>query len=129
LLLRARRTAAAAAEPNGAPRMPSPPGGIETPTGRIRWVGRPEEVIRRAAGAGRRQALPVAAIERLNLRCALAIGSAMGAATIAVAVAAYLLAVESDLGAWISLGVAGVITVAMPAIPIAGLRRLHELLA
>jgi len=44
-------------------------------------------------------------------------------------VAAYLLAVESDLGAWISLGVAGVITVAMPAIPIAGLRRLHELLA
>ena len=47
---------------------------------------------------------------------------------VAVALAAYLLAVESDGGAWAALAVAAVITVAMAAIPVLYLRQLNAAL-
>jgi hypothetical protein len=39
------------------------------------------------------------------------------------------MATESDLGAWICYGVAGLITVGMVALPIVALRQLDELAA
>lgn len=64
-------------------------------------------------------------LDRMWLRCGLGLLAATGAAMLAVALAAYLLAVESDGGAWTALAVAGVVTVAMAAIPALYLRRLR----
>ncbi len=50
----------------------------------------------------------------------------MGLALTAVAVATYLLAVASDTAAWAALGVAGAITVAMPAILVTFQRQLGQ---
>lgn len=61
-------------------------------------------------------AVPSAILDRLWLRGTVALVSVMGLAMIAVAAASYLLASGSDTGAWVALGVAGVITVAMPAV-------------
>ena len=50
---------------------------------------------------------------------------AIGLALIGVSLATYLLAAANDTGAWVALGVAAVITVAMPAIPVFYLRQLR----
>jgi NhaP-type Na+/H+ or K+/H+ antiporter len=50
--------------------------------------------------------------------------TAIGLATLAVAIAVYLMADHSDGMAWAALVVAGLITAAMPAIPWWHLRRL-----
>jgi hypothetical protein len=57
------------------------------------------------------------AIDRLWLRNTASIGCAMGAATLLVSVATYLMAVDNDTTAWVLYGVAGVVTVGMVAIP------------
>lgn len=69
-----------------------------------------------------------AAIDRVWLRCALGIGCAMGVAMVAIGVATYLMAVDRTMAAWIVYGVAGVITLGMPAIPWFSLRQLHTVL-
>ena len=61
-------------------------------------------------------AVPSALAERLWLRGTTGLLSAMGLAMIAVGAGSYLLASGSDSGAWVALGLAGVITVAMPAV-------------
>lgn len=68
-----------------------------------------------------------AAVDQIWLRSTVAIASAMGVATIAIGVATYLMAVDSDAGSWSAYGVAGLITVALPAIPIVFLRKLRDL--
>ena len=55
-------------------------------------------------------------VDRVFLRGTLSLLSAMGLALTAVAVGTYLLADANDTGAWVALGLAGVITVAMPAV-------------
>lgn len=65
------------------------------------------------------------AVDRLWLRSAASLGTAIGAATLLVAVATYLMAVDSDTAAWVLYGVAGVVTVGMVAIPWYFLRELH----
>lgn len=68
-----------------------------------------------------------AGVEQVWLRYTLAITAAIGAATAAIGIATYLMATESDLGAWICYGIAGLITAGMVALPIVALRQLDEL--
>jgi hypothetical protein len=141
LLLRARRSALetpAPGRPRAEDRAPaatvgSAPG-IETLTGKIRMFGPPTDTdVRRpgyvSAVAPHRldPGFPAAAVDQLWLRCTLAIASAMGVALIAIGAATYLMAVDSDTIAWVCFGVAGVITLAMPAIPWYFLRELRRL--
>ena len=67
-------------------------------------------------------------MDRLWLRCAVVIACAMGVALLAVGIATYLMAAGHDTAAWVAYGVAGLVTVAMPAMPWFFLRQLHELL-
>ena len=73
-------------------------------------------------------ALSAEVLDRMWLRCGTGVLTAAGAAMVAVALAAYLLAVESGGGAWAALAVAAVITVAMAAIPVFYLRQLRAAL-
>ncbi len=71
-------------------------------------------------------ALPPA-VDRLWLRCAVVIASAMGVALLAIGIATYLMAAGHDTFSWALYVVAGLVTLAMPAIPWIYLRQLHEL--
>lgn len=66
-------------------------------------------------------------VDRLWLRCAGVIACAMGVAFLAVGIATYLMAAGHDLPAWAAYVVAGLVTLAMPAIPWIYLRQLREL--
>lgn len=70
--------------------------------------------------------LDPAVLNRLWLRGTTALLSATGVALIGVAVGTYLLAVSSATGAWVALGFAAVVTVAMPAVLVAFQRQLGE---
>jgi Protein of unknown function (DUF2561) len=74
-------------------------------------------------------ALPAEVLDRMWLRCGLGVLAVMGLAMFAVALATYLLAVESNGAATAMLGVAAVITVAMAAVPEMYLRQLRAALA
>ena len=67
-------------------------------------------------------------MDRLWLRCAVVIACAIGVALLAVGIATYLMAAGHDLAAWAAYVVAGLVTLAMPVIPVIYLRQLHELL-
>ena len=71
-------------------------------------------------------ALPPA-VDRVWLRCAVVIGSAIGLALLGIGIATYLMAAGHDTFAWAAYVVAGLVTLAMPAIPWIYLRQLHEL--
>jgi hypothetical protein len=68
------------------------------------------------------------AVDQLWLRCAVVIAIAMGVAMVAIGVATYLMAVDHNAAAWALYAIAGVLTVAMPAIPWFYLRQLRTLL-
>ena len=68
----------------------------------------------------------VSAVDQLWLRCAVVIACAMGVATLAIGVATYLMASDNDTAAWIVYGLAGLVTLAMPAIPWFYLRQLRD---
>ncbi|MGB7506894.1 MAG: DUF2561 family protein, partial [Mycobacterium sp.] len=68
-----------------------------------------------------------AAVGQVWLRCAAGIACAMGVATLLTAVSTYLMAVDSYTVAWVLLGVAAVVTVAMVAIPWYSLRELRAI--
>lgn len=127
LLLRARR--AGADDAAAAPQRPAAQV-ADSPSTPIRNVDAPTEKIRLAQatpeGSGPlprvlRSPAPVSAassaVDRLWLRSAASITCAMGAATLLIAVATYLMAVDSDTASWALYGVAGVVTVGMIAIP------------
>jgi hypothetical protein len=65
-------------------------------------------------------------VDRIVLRCSALLLGAIGLGLVVVATATYLMGVESDTAAWVALGVAGVITVAMPVIPMLYLGRLRS---
>ncbi len=67
-----------------------------------------------------------AVVDRIWLRGALALTSAIGTSLIAVAVATYLMAAGHDGASWVSYGCAGVIAAGLPAIEILYVRQLHR---
>jgi hypothetical protein len=69
------------------------------------------------------------AVDRVWLRVTVAMIGAMGLAVLAVAAATYLMAVNEDDYARITLGVAGVVTALMPVIPWRYLSQLRETIA
>jgi len=80
-------------------------------------------------GATERAALPnQAQVDRVLLRGITVLGGAIGAALTVAALATYLMAIGEETGSWVSYGVAGVITAAMPVIPWLYLHRLGEVL-
>ncbi len=144
LLLRARRTALDGPAP--APARPRrvedsrvapavPPRGIETPTGKLRMFGPPPDPAVRTPGyvsavAPHRQepGFPAAAVDQVYLRFALTVACALGVASAAIGAATYLMASDSDTLAWVSYGIAGLVTLASPVIPVYYLRELRGLL-
>jgi hypothetical protein len=120
LLLRARR--GAAAEPalgtdagsalRDQRRTQQPDPSIE----KVRVFGVDPYAQRRLETPRALPAVPSAILDRLWLRGTVALLGAMGLAMTAVGAASYLLASGSDTGAWVAFGLAGVITVAMPAV-------------
>ncbi len=125
LLLRARRTAA---------QNDADPGRGRTRTARravVSAAGR-RRAHREVPRAQYAQPLPrlmktatSPVVDRLWLRCPASLACAMGAATLAIGVATYLMAVDTETAAWVLYGVAGVVTVGMAAIPWYFLRELR----
>jgi hypothetical protein len=147
LLIRARRTALAdsrltSPEPARAPLQrpattpvapAAPVRGAEAPTEKLKVFGSTVDPYERyqpdfAQSSASRRAdplIPATELDRLWLRCTVMLAGAIGLALVGVSTATYLMAVANDTGAWVALGLAAVITVAMPAIPITYLRQLH----
>jgi hypothetical protein len=142
LLIRARREAMADAEPPARPAPREAPGrrqetarGDQAQTEKLRisdtTSGRIHAGPGYAAAVTHSTSLPaplVAAIDQVWLRCAVLIACAIGIAMVAIGVATYLLAVESDTAAWVFFVLSGLVTLAMPAIPWFYLRELRALL-
>ena len=142
LLLRARHSALEESPPparatpvRAVPgQQPPPVRGTDAPTEKLRvptmaggsMAARPGYATREEIGP---QPSPLtAAVDQLWLRCAVVIAIAMGVATVAIGVATYLMAVDSNAAAWVFYVLAGIVTVAMPAIPWAYLRQLRAML-
>ena len=141
LLLRARRTALDEPRParttgeRPVPGQPPSARGAEAPTEKLRAFKSVAEQVNRRPGypapSAAIRAAPsvlVSAVDQLWLRCAVAIACAMGVATLAIGVATYLMAVDNNTAAWVLYGLAGLVTVAMPAIPWFYLRQLRDVL-
>jgi len=124
LLLRARRNALAEPGRHEAARSDTrtdsvaPVRPTEAPTERMRVFGVDPYASRPAEPADHARVSPALAaiVDRLWLRGTTALLSAMGLALIAVSIGTYLLADGNDTAAWVGFGLAGVITVAMPAV-------------
>jgi hypothetical protein len=140
LLMRARRAALEESPPparatpvRAMPDQQPPVRGTEAPTEKLRV---PPAASARTATAGyatREAIIPEAspamtAVDRLWLRCAVVIAIAMGVGMVAVGVATYLMAVDNNTAAWVFYVLAGLVTVAMPAIPWFYLRQLRAVL-
>jgi Protein of unknown function (DUF2561) len=148
LLIRARRAAlaepvlpadegppkAAAAPPQAPARAPVRP--TEAPTEKLKVFGatvdpyEPYQPAFAQSSASRRGDLliPATQLDRLWLRGTVTLMGAIGLALIGVSLATYLLAAANDTGAWVALGLAAVVTVAMPVIPVFYLRQLRAAL-
>jgi hypothetical protein len=144
LLLRARRTALADSQPparagvRAAPGQAQPPPvpGTEAPTQKLRVLGTAAEPVNPRPGYPVQRPASTAAtgpfvtvVDQLWLRCAVVIACAIGIATVAIGVATYLMAVDSFGAAWVFYGLAGVITLGMPAVPWFYLRELRAVVA
>jgi Protein of unknown function (DUF2561) len=70
-------------------------------------------------------ALPPA-VDRVWLRCAVVIASAMGVALLAIGIATYLMAAGHDTFSWVAYVIAGLVTLALPVVPVIYLRQLRE---
>jgi len=135
LLLRARRASDTEAltpverrmaQAGGTPQTPAR--AVDAPTEKLRIrpapdtnSGRLPRVLQPSGPA----AVDSPAIDRLWLRGAASLVTAIGASTLLVAVATYLTAVDSVTAAWVLYGIAGVVTVGMAAIPWYFLRELR----
>lgn len=138
LLLRARRSSLKDRRPARASGGPPSVGesqapGNEAPTEQLRGLGSIAERISARSAATPEVTRsthdsPVAAVDQLWLRCAVLIVLAMGVAMVAIAVATYLMAIGHDGAAWGLYGLAGAITLGMPAIPWLYLRQLRGVL-
>lgn len=129
LLLRARRAALAdpdrAHAPNGdaavAPVRPT-----ESPTEKMRVFGVDPFARRETESDAVIARVSQSVVDRIFLRGTTALLGATGLALTAVAVGTYLLADASDTGAWVAIGLAGVIAVGMPAVLVFFQRQLDE---
>jgi hypothetical protein len=65
-------------------------------------------------------------VDRIWMRGALALTSALGASLVGVAVATYLMAAGHDTVSWVSYGFAGVIAAGLPAIEYFYVRQLRR---
>lgn len=129
LLLRARRNAVASpAEHEAAAEVSAPAPAVEAPTEKMRVFGVDPYAQRELEVSKPVAAVPTAVLDRIWLRGTTSLLTAMGLALTAVAVATYLLADGKDTGAWVALGLAGVITIAMPAVLVFHERMLSEVL-
>ena len=131
LLIRARRSSMSGTQRPVAP-VATVRSGFGDPveaTTRLRTTGSP--VIRRQSvpPVNSRLGFPTAAVDRIWLRSSAVTAGAIGAATTLVSVGTYLLATDHDTVAWVAYGVAGIVTVAMPAAPWFFLRQLRDVLA
>jgi hypothetical protein len=131
LLIRARRSSMSGTQRPVAP-VATARSGFGDPveaTTRLRTTGSP--VIRRQSvpPVNSRLGFPTAAVDRIWLRSSAVTAGAIGAATTLVSVGTYLLATDHDTVAWVAYGVAGIVTVAMPAAPWFFLRQLRDVLA
>lgn len=141
LLLRARRTALEDSPPRATParplpgQQPPPARGVEAPTEKLRVPPSAGSPVAARPGYPTREAISpqpnplMAAVDQLWLRCAVVLAIAMGVAIVAIGVATYLMAVEHDTVAWVFYVLAGLVTLAMPAIPVFYLRQLRALVA
>ncbi|BBY30567.1 DUF2561 family protein [Mycolicibacterium sediminis] len=137
LLIRARRASAEVDPAPGTPAAGTParterPGaafGDPVETSNLRGAAVP--VIRRQPQppASSRIGFPTAAVEQIMLRCPVIIASAVGGATALIGIATYLLATDHESASWVAYGLAGLVTVAMPVVPVLFLRRLRAVLA
>jgi hypothetical protein len=134
LLLRARRAAEAEAQPPARSEVrptlgrPAPPvRGVEAPTEQLRVAGHPG--TRAGYSAAQPGVMAVSAAETVAdavvLRCALVIACAIGIAMVTIGVGTYLMAVDSDVAAWVFYVLAGLVTLAMPVVPLFYLRELR----
>ncbi len=134
LLMRARRAALEEPSPDSRPQTvasqpPAPAGGAEAPTEKFKAVApaATPEPVGALAGEPDLAAPDAAAIDQLWLRCSVGIGCAMGVATLLTAVSTYVMAVDSDVVAWVLYGIAGAVTLGMAGIPWYALRELRTL--
>jgi hypothetical protein len=138
LLLRARRAALEdppPARPAPARAMPGqqpPARGVDAPTEKLRVPPTAGPVAARSGYPTREAISPqpdprAAAVDQLWLRCAVIIAIAMGVAMVAIGIATYLMAVDSNAAAWVFFVLGGIATVGMPAIPWFYLRELRAL--
>ncbi len=138
LLLRARRAALEDSVPEQRPQAATP---APQPLTAVRGADAPTEKLRTLAPAAAESSGPIPrvlqrataapdapALDQLWLRCAAGIAGAMGVATLLTAVSTYLMAVGSDTVAWVLYGLAGVVTLAMLAIPWYFVRDLRALI-
>jgi hypothetical protein len=138
LLLRARRTAMEESQPPARPAARTAPGqpqspvrGAEAATEKLQVLGTGDQATPRpgypaphTAGASP----SAAAVDQLWLRCAVVIACAIGIAMVAIGVGTYLMAVDSNAAAWVFFGLAGLLTLGMPAVPWFYLRELRAVL-
>lgn len=68
-------------------------------------------------------------VDRIWLRGTVLLVAAIGAALVAVATATYLMAVGHDGASWMAYGLAGALTLAMPAVEWLHVRRLRRIVA
>lgn len=128
LLLRARREALAEA--------PQPQGTGSAPAAAVRAPGvDPTPATEKLPYAAPRQqrtleaAEPAsAAVDLLWLRCATVIACAIGIAMVAIGIATYLMAIDSDVAAWVFYVLTALVTLAMPVVPWFYLKELRALL-
>ncbi len=125
LLLRARRDELSNSPDGPVAKAATPLSAARALRGSGRAAGYPGPVPNRASSA----VISDAELDRMWLRGGLGVLTATGIAMTAVAAATYLLAVGSDGVAWAIYAVAGVVTVAMVAIPVVLVRQLQEQLA
>jgi hypothetical protein len=112
LLMRARRNALADPRPEVSAEASGPPA-RSVEAGKARVFGVDPYAPRHAEMQPARVSETL--VDRLWLRGTMALLSGMGLALIAVAIGGYLLADFSDTAAWVALGLAGLITVSLPA--------------
>ncbi|UXA16255.1 DUF2561 family protein [Mycobacterium sp. SMC-4] len=122
LLLRARRTAEqrperAAPQPVAEP-VGEPVRGADAATEKLRVAPAAAAPSAEAAEPSVTSAAPSSPyIDQIWFRCATSLVGAMGVAVLLIGVSTYLLAVGNDTVAWVLYAFAGVVTVAMVAIP------------
>ncbi|MGE2688733.1 DUF2561 family protein [Mycolicibacterium pulveris] len=131
LLLRARREAftdTAPAAPAAESPAATPARGAEAPTEKLQSLGAATTADYAAPRTQRTSSAPTpleAAVDQLWLRYAVVMAGAIGIAMVAIGVATYLMAVDSNVAAWVFYVLAGLVTAAMPVVPWYFLRELN----